>query len=208
MYEHDIKSLQKRYDEILNEEIELKKHSRPITFEINCEPSFMKNNKEGVYINGKIHVGRRKIEFTLGKDLAKSYFIDYDTVVFILRNGAYCCCAKKTEFDAMNEALQKSYKLKQERNEISQKINDLLFPKEHIKTINVEDNNVVIEYTDLSSEKVSFSKAKVIIKNCIQQSIIYTYTNTKRSLDFINNIPKRIPIPNHLENKNYLVLKN
>lgn len=204
----EISLLQKRYDEILNEEIELKKLSNITTFEINCEPSFLKNNKEGIFINGKIQVGRRKIDFTLGKDIGKSYFNDYDTVVFILRNGAFCCCAKKSEFDSMNEALQKSFKLKKERIEISQKIHEHLFPKEHIKIINVDNDNVLIEYTDLSSEKVSFSKAKNIIKDCIQQSIIYTYTNTKKSIDFINKIPKRIPISNGIDNINYLVLKS
>lgn len=183
----EIDKLQKKYDELLNEEISLKSKSSLTMFEINCEPSFFKSNKEGTYINGRVQVGRRKIEFTLGAQFAKSYFKDHETVVFILRNGAYCCCAKKCDFDSKNESLQKSFQLKRERILLSEKINELLYPKEYIKLLKVLDNKVLIEYTNLTIETVSFTKAKSIIKDCKQQKITYTYTDIKIANEFLKN---------------------
>lgn len=208
MDNQEIETLQKKYNELFEKELSLNNKVHLNTFEINCSPSFFKTYKEGTYINGKIEVGRKKIEFTLGSPVVKGYFNDHDKVIFIIRNGSFCCCAKKTEFENRDLILQQSFQIKKERIEVSKKLHELTYPKEHIKHIEVYADNVLIEYTNLDKETTSFTNAKNIIKNCTQKTIQYSYTYTERAIKFINSIPMRKAICSEQSKEKFLVLKN
>ena len=61
-----------------------------------------------------------------------------------------------------------------------------------IKHIEVCESSIYIEFTDFTSETLSYSKAKEFIKNSKQEKIPYQiYSSTQKSCDFVNNMPNR-----------------
>ncbi|AXX89311.1 hypothetical protein CKA55_07350 [Arcobacter suis] len=64
-------------------------------------------------------------------------------------------------------------------------------PKE-IKLLELNENDVYIEYMDNESEHISYNKAKTLIKNSKKEYIKYENTGSEKACNFLNTLPKDI----------------
>ncbi len=59
-----------------------------------------------------------------------------------------------------------------------------------LKILELNASDVYVEYTDRSSEYISFTKAKKLLDN-ITDKVIYSEPVTQRGCDFINSISRK-----------------
>lgn len=186
----EIELIKNKYTDLIKEEIQLNKSSIT-SFELDCSVSICKKYKEGTYINGRIEVDKKKINFILGSQVAEAYFKNHETVVFILKNGSFCFCAKKSEFEQRNQSLIRLHQIKQEKARISKTLDEILNPEKNIKFIEIKEEGVTFKYSNNKYEKVSFSKANLMIKESHQYPIEINFDKSQQSVNFLTKLPKK-----------------
>lgn len=61
-----------------------------------------------------------------------------------------------------------------------------------INLLELNQNDVYVEYSDGKTEHISYSKTKTLIKNATQEYIKYENTGSQKACDFLNALPKNI----------------
>lgn len=110
---------------------------------------------------------------------------------------------KLEAIDILNEENEElKVKIKELEKEIEELKENKPTPKEkapikddelkEIKLLELNENDVYIEYMDNESEHISYNKAKTLIKNSKKEYIKYENTGSEKACNFLNTLPKDI----------------
>ncbi len=123
---------------------------------------------------------------------------DFEGTITFSKNGDFIQTTNNDEYQIIikeltNQKMQQRVETKQSNDsQVQEPIKD--DESITIKSLELNDNDVTIEYSNNEHEYISYSKAKKIIKEVDQEYIKYVNNGSENACNFINSLPRNVSI--------------